>query len=222
MKDLTVVMLGHKSLAGKDTVFSFAEGLGFKRVAFADSLKYQCMDIFNLTHDQVFGSGKDIMDERYPNNVDQEFIEDNTGSVVNAYELPTPTYIANPDYKPFLTPRRILQLYGQYCRSLYKDVWASYIFTNTIPKIQAEGHDKIMITDFRFKNEATVAQRWAEETGNNLLIYKVNRPGVFAKTAAGDESENDLNDFEGWTGEILNDSTLDSLEQTTVSLFSSI
>jgi hypothetical protein len=211
MENVTVVMLGHKSLAGKDTIYSFAKELGFKRVAFADSLKYACMDLFDLTEDQVFGSSKDVMDKRYPNTRDCEWIFYDDGSEAE-----------NPDYKPFLTPRRILQLFGQDCRSLFPDIWASYIFNRTIPKLAAQGYNKIMVTDFRFKNEASVAQQWANTTGNKLFMFKVHRPGVVAKTGAGDISENDLNDFGCWSGEIVNDGDLESLRSKTQQIFSSI
>lgn len=202
MNDTVVVMLGHKSLAGKDTVFGFAEELGFKRVAFADKLKTTCMDLFNLSHDQVFGESKDIMDKRYPNTRDNP---------------------SDSDYKPFLTPRRILQIFGQDQRSLFPNIWASYIFTTAIPALEAQGHRKIVITDFRFSNEAIAAREWASRTQNSQLsIYKVHRPGIIALSGSNDISETQLDSFKGWDGEILNDSDLATLKERTIETFSKV
>lgn len=54
----TVLMLGHKSQVGKDTL---AEQLdGFTRVAFADRIKTLAQEMFFLTHEQVHGSEKNI------------------------------------------------------------------------------------------------------------------------------------------------------------------
>lgn len=238
MSDIVVVMLGHKSLAGKDTVFGFAEELGFKRVAFADKLKTTCMDLFNLSHDQVFGEGKDIMDERYPNTRDDKIINmlqseaierglellDRVGLTTNSKGEPEDLYeVENPDYKPFLTPRRILQLFGQDQRSLFPNIWASYIFTTAIPELVAQGEKKIIVTDFRFPNEAVAAAQWANQsTNNHLHMYKIHRPGVVAKTGSNDISETALDDFQDWTGTILNDGDLGTLKSRSVKVLSGI
>lgn len=221
MSDIVVVMLGHKSLAGKDTVFGFAEELGFKRVAFADKLKTTCMDLFNLSYDQVFGEGKDVMDERYPNTRDPEFIQvENVSEDGKSAEVVT---IPNPDYKPFLTPRRILQLFGQDQRSLFPNIWASYVFTTAIPELVEQGERKIIVTDFRFPNEAVAGARWANQSSNHHLhLYKVHRPGVVAKTGSNDISETALDDFQDWTGTILNDGDLGRLKSRSVEVLSNI
>lgn len=208
MSDIVVVMLGHKSLAGKDTVFGFAEELGFKRVAFADKLKTTCMDLYNLSHDQVFGEGKDVMDERYPNHVDPEFLSEDR---------------PNPDFKPFLTPRRILQLFGQDQRALFPNIWASYVFTTAIPELVSQGERKIVVTDFRFPNEALAAQQWSSQSSkNHLHLYKVLRPGVVAKTGSNDISETALDEFSDWDGTILNDGNLETLRARSIGLLSGI
>jgi len=232
MNNTVVVMLGHKSLAGKDTVFGFAEELGFKRVAFADKLKTTCMDLFDLSHDQVFGDSKDIMDERYPNTRDSEFITiteseaaklNIKGTWVGRGLKDNLVEVKNPDLKPFLTPRRILQLFGQDQRSLFPHIWASYIFTTAIPELQAQGHQRIVITDFRFENEAIVAKKWASTSTDNVLsILKVHRPGVLAKSGSNDVSETQLDSFTGWDGILLNDSNLVTLKARTLETFKEV
>ena len=231
MSDIIVVMLGHKSLAGKDTVFGFAEQLGFKRVAFADKLKTTCMDLFNLSHDQVFGEGKDVMDERYPNTRDPKTLLEPAGTggphdhVIRKVTKNGEEFweVENPDYKPFLTPRRILQLFGQDQRSLFPNIWASYIFTTAIPELVAQGERKIIVTDFRFPNEAVSAAQWANQSSNNHLhLFKIHRPGVVAKTGSNDISETALDDFQDWTGTILNDGDLNTLKKRSVETLSGV
>jgi hypothetical protein len=203
MDKVLVAMLGHKSRSGKDTVYDLSgKELGFQRVAFADKLKHTVADLYGFTDDQMFGSTKDMLDHRYPNNRDKEFITNCIGELE-----------PNPDYFPYFTPRRVLQLFGQDQRSINPTIWADYIFKIEIPRLVAEGHRKFMITDFRFRNEAKVAQEWESFSENNILqLVKVSRPGVESQTAAGDISENDLNNFEEWTDLLVNDSSLDILK----------
>lgn len=205
-------MLGHKSLTGKDTFFNTAKDFGFARAAFADKLKETVADLYNLTVEQIHGSEKDVMDMRYPNIYDAKEItvyeQDVYGDVPGTAHL-----VPNPEYKPYLTPRRILQVFGQQQRSLFPDIWAAYVFNTTIPNLIKQGHDKIVITDFRFKNEAKVA-RDSLHKNKNLWIktIKIERPSVIAKTGASDISENDLNDFMEWDYKLLNSNSLEEYQ----------
>jgi hypothetical protein len=211
-----VVMLGYKSLSGKDTVYQFAKDLGFVRAAFADKLKDTVADLYNLTDAQVHGSLKDVMDERYLNKRDPEYIVSNT-------HYGTITSLPNSDYTQMFTPRRILQLFGQDQRSIYEDIWAAYVFGRTIPELVKQGHNKVMITDFRFRNEARVAKLWEAADPRHLLeVVNISRPGIEAKSGAGDISENDLNEFEGWTASLLNDDSLESLKDKSLALLTDI
>lgn len=61
---MILVALGFQSRTGKDTVASIlVEGYGFKRLAFADSLKLACKEIFNFTNEQCFGDKKEEVDD---------------------------------------------------------------------------------------------------------------------------------------------------------------
>jgi hypothetical protein len=188
---VTVILLGHKSLSGKDTFFEAVEDMGFARAAFADKLKSTVADLYNFSHDQMYGEGKDIQDERYPNTVDKEWVErDIEGIHGSGREL-----VKNPDYKAFFTPRRILQLFGQQQRSLFPDIWASYVFSTKIPELISKGHSNIIVTDFRFQNEAKVSEKFAKESGYDLHTVKIVRPDVLAKSGANDISEVDLDNY---------------------------
>lgn len=50
--------------SGKDTIAGFLDG--YKRLAFADSLKYICMGLFGLKYEEVFGELKDTVLDRKP------------------------------------------------------------------------------------------------------------------------------------------------------------
>ena len=218
MRDITVLQLGSKSLVGKDTFFNTAKEYGFIRVAFADKLKNTVMDLYNFSHEQMYGNLKDIEDTRYPNTVDEKSIlkpewADSIDDVNLALDNGV-TYksmlMPNQDYKPFFTPRRILQIFGQQQRLLFPDIWAAYIFSTEIPRLVEEGHTKFIVTDFRFKNEAQVAMRWKNTSINNkLYLIKINRD-IFAKSGSNDISEHDLDDFTGWNFELNNNSTLEN------------
>jgi hypothetical protein len=221
MKDVTVLMLGHKAQTGKDTFFSVAKDYGFVRAAFADKLKLTVMDLYNFSHDQMFGESKDIEDTRYTNTVDKEMILDEANwdpmevdlALSNGVEMHE-MMIPNPDYKPFFTPRRILQIFGQQQRLLFPDIWAAYVFNTTIPSLVKEGHDRIVITDFRFRNEAKIAKDWQNNNVNNKLrLIKINRD-IEVKSGAGDISEHDLDEFTGWNYIVNNLTTLDTYKES--------
>jgi hypothetical protein len=214
-----VLMLGYKSLSGKDTFYSFAKELGFERVAFADKLKSSVADLYNLTWEQVHGGDKDLEDTRYKNFIDKEElpveIDLVTGNKMIMWE-------PNPEFKEFLTPRRILQIYGQQQRSLYKDIWASYVFNVKIPELMKEGHRKFIVTDFRFSNEAKVAEDWNTKNESKLFFIKIDRPQVTAKSNPSDISENDLNNFDKWSFILENNGTLEEYNEKVLNLINTL
>ena len=211
---LVVLMLGHKSLRGKDVVAKALRPLGWGRLAFADKLKATVADLYDFSYEQMHGNLKDVEDKRYPNEIDPVTIEHPFIPGHDVYILP----VKNPIYKPYLTPRRVLQIFGQDQRKLFPDIWAQYIFTkisNSVGEPTLYPYSLFVITDFRFQNEYTVAKRWAEtpdEVFEKIIIpVKINRDIV--ATAGNDLSENDLNDFKEWFTEIDNDGTLEDLAE---------
>lgn len=200
LKTVNVVMLGYRSLAGKDTCAGFLKDYGYQRKAFADKLKDVVADLYNLRDEQIHGCLKDVEDVRYINYRD-----------------------SNPSTH-FLTARRILQFFGQDQRSIYPDIWAQYIFNAIDYEVltQDKSEFSYVITDFRFKNEYKVAERWnntfVDGVEKRLRTIQINRPDVFARSGANDVSENELNDFKDWTHTIINDGSLDDLRAKIVLL----
>lgn len=82
-----------------------------------------------------------------------------------------------------LTPREILQDFGQEQRARFSDIWADYVFRgieSTISRtaLHSSYNQKknFVITDFRFPNEHTVGKRYAERLGWDLVAVKIVRP----------------------------------------------
>lgn len=184
MENVLVIMVGHKARVGKDTFFEAAEKLGFVKCAFATKLKEVVQDLYGFSYDQMHNSEKDLIDKRYINHI-------------------------GDNYGDFLTPRQILQIFGQDQRKLNPNIWADYVFKRTIPRLVEQGHNKIIITDFRFKNEARVALEWVNSTrGRGLNLIKINRDDVY-NSGSEDISEKDLDDFFEWNNILNNNSTIE-------------
>lgn len=222
---ISVILLGHKSQAGKDTVGEFLQETGFVRAAFADKLKETVADLYNFTYEQMHGSLKDVEDQRYPNDYDPThfYLTDSGEQIGFRYygeeDNLEGNFIPNTDYRPYLTPRRMLQIFGQQQRALFPDIWAAYVFNTTIPLLVEKGHRNIVITDFRFRNEGAYARKWEAEDPDNrkLLLCKIHRPGVSAESGAGDISEKDLDGYE-FDRVIVNDGSLSELREWAIKL----
>jgi hypothetical protein len=63
-KHKIIGLTGYKG-SGKDTAANFMWFLGYKRFAFADNLKKICEIAFGLSHAQLHGNAKEIIDTRY-------------------------------------------------------------------------------------------------------------------------------------------------------------
>ena len=194
-----VLMLGHKSLVGKDTAANFLREIGYRRFAFADKLKSTVADLYNFTNEQMHGEEKDILDKRYN-----------------------------------LTPRQILQRFGQDQRAIYPDIWASYVFTQIEHSIffSSSPDNLFCITDFRFRNEYDVAMKWVSNyhhiTGSKdpdvlienptvIVPVKIER-NVIAKSGSNDISEHDLDEFDHWSYVVDNNFSLAELRETVLDI----
>ena len=63
---MLILMLGHQAGVGKDTLAELlVANAFFTRFAFSDKLKSVCADLYDLSHDQLHGTLKNVVDERY-------------------------------------------------------------------------------------------------------------------------------------------------------------
>ena len=63
---MVVLAFAGRKGSGKDTACDFfVKQYGFEKQSFADPLKESCLQVFDLTPNQLWGTDKDKMDERY-------------------------------------------------------------------------------------------------------------------------------------------------------------
>lgn len=107
-----------------------------------------------------------------------------------------------------LTPRVVLQDFGQEQRARFPDIWADYVFR----QIELLSSTNFVITDFRFPNEFTVAERYASKGNMTVVPIKITRPGRGSDFAGAQNiSETALDDFQNWSFFINNDGSIDEL-----------
>lgn len=210
-----VLMFGHRSLVGKDTSAEYLRQYDWSRIAFADKLKSTVADLYGFSHEQMHGSLKDVPDERYSNLIDAPF--NSQCGLQKLYPDHYKTLVAT-----YLTPRRILQIFGQDQRKIFPDIWAQYVF-NQIDTMRSLSSNpcqvfKYVITDFRFKNEFEVAKKWSQlqidgpvKVDKYIFPIKIERD-IIAKSGSNDISEHDLDDFSDWYATIDNNGTLNDLQ----------
>jgi hypothetical protein len=191
-----VVLLGisGKARSGKDTLSNYLLKefirFGLVKVAFADELKRRLMEDFDLSWEQMYGSLKEIEDERYrkpgpPQGCAVEY-DDGRG-------LP-PWY---------WTPREIMQFIGTDCyRKIDDDFWVKQLF-KTLSK---RGVKSVVISDCRFVSEVEAV---LNRGGYHIRIY---RDSAGAAQGATHASETALDDYDKIDFKVYNNGTLDDLK----------
>jgi len=107
IKGNILIGISGKARSGKDTAGTYlynkigAVYYNTSITAFANMLKQELLEKFDLSHNQLYGNLKEQPDERYPK---QE--------------------------GGFWTPREMMQSYGQFMRSFDKDYWVKALFRN--------------------------------------------------------------------------------------------
>ena len=140
-----------------------------KLYSFADGLKGLCMEFFDLSFDQVYGTNKQ------KNTMCQVFWED----------LPTKT-----KKKGNMTSRELLQYFGtDIMRKMLENVWVN----STIKNILREQSGLAIIADLRFPNEVEVVKK------NNGKVVRLTRELIedshISETAL-DKDNFDWNNFD--------------------------
>lgn len=126
--DLLLIGVTGRKKSGKDTIGKYLiNEHGFVRVAFADSLKKACKEIFGLTNKQLYDDQiKEIVD-RYWKHSPREILQ-NVGTELFRIELP------------------------KLCKFIDDDIWIRSV-DRKIRKLRKRGYTKIVVTDVRFDNE---------------------------------------------------------------------
>ena len=101
-----------------------------------------------------------------------------------------------------LTPREILQGIGEKMRDVYPDIWVDTVFNTTIPELEKQGFDCVVISDVRYPNEADKIHK---EGG---YVVKVTRKGSGVTVGASHSSETSMKDYHDFDYILENDSSL--------------
>jgi len=214
---MRLIALMGKSKSGKDTVGQMlldADPRGVT-IAFADKLKEVCMDLFDLSHDDVYTEeGKNRVTD-FPC-----YKCPACGSIDATLEAPTQvvckgcTAVGAPSaFASFWTVRMILQHVGtEGCRRVCDTVWVR----QAIKRIKAQYADKpfVAITDCRFKSEADMVWKTEGE------VWRIRRPETDHKAQglAKHSSETQMDTIPDTLFQLTlnNDSTLENLRHKVV------
>jgi hypothetical protein len=173
--------------SGKDTLANYLiEDHGFKRIAFADPLKDAVAKEFGIPRewcDDPHFKERPLF--QYPVQARDWFSKNIT------------FFMANELVSTFWTPRALCILKGSTMRSVDPDYWVK----QAVAQMKPDG--KYVITDLRYRNEATTLRQCV---GEALTTVRINR---FADSPSSDPSERDLDVFEF-------DQYIDNTEGTTL------
>ncbi len=205
-----IALCGEKGV-GKDTAAErLIEEFGFRRVSFADSLRFICSEAFDVDYELFSNARQKEM------KFDTAFILDKSysSSLIDSIEKEAAYYNISLNYdkqalkefilnKKFTTPREILQFVGtEVVRDrINPDFWilvAEAIIKNSVQK-------RIVITDCRFKNERLMLKN---SLGAHLLRLK--RASSNKSTHV---SENSLGSDKEYDKVILNNQSIDQVQK---------
>jgi hypothetical protein len=206
-----VIGLWGPARSGKDTVCDIVQEMRkhTDRIAFAEPFKKFCQEIFDFSHEQLWGADKDKPDHRYV-----RVCEEGVGQGARTY----------------LTPRMALQSLGsEWGRRLYKDVWVDYCFRrinsgfdNVQIKQPEDGHHfmsswvprqtrMFLISDVRTRGEFEAVVR---SGGHLVAISRENRKWEATEEVAKHSTESVFEDhdlLEQAHYRLDNDGTLEDL-----------
>lgn len=160
-----MIAISGKVGSGKTTLANIlVDRLGFPwlRASFADPLKQECMLLFGI-HPDLLWSGEGKAQEI---EVPAEKLEH-----LGVHSI----------YPELLSVRRILQLRGQYCRSLDQDYWVKAF------EFDHKDMDRIVIDDVRYENELALAH-----SRNAYCVRLLPYPGWVPGQHATHQSETSL------------------------------
>lgn len=136
----------------------------FKIYSFADKLKQFAVECLGLTHEQCYGTDDDknsLTHLRWENmpGISTKLVVSETEIKYYAEEFNVYFHSAG-----FMTAREVLQHFGTgICRKMYQNIWVDA----TIRQIKKDNLDFALISDCRFKNEATAVQ----EAGGKIIGF---------------------------------------------------
>lgn len=193
--------------SGKDMIAEYlVENHGFKRVSFADPLKVMAAEEYNIPLDHMYNDEfKEKAIQKYPVESTDPFLKNIHDHMVGEFrtltnEIPTKLMTSLGKTKGLVydkhgfdvwapvhwTPRAIAIFKGSGNRAINKEYWTHRL----IKEIKESGHDKIVISDLRFKTEI---KELLSQFGDDISFIRVNR---WSDVSSSDSSERDLDSYE--------------------------
>lgn len=175
MHKTQVIILCGRAQSGKSTACEFIKNRMdfFDKLtgiySFADPLKEVCEFIFQIPHQQLYGSNEDKNTLTHIKWADLPFSSFTTDKLYNQIT-------GNKGLPPMdscLTSRQFLQVFGtNICRKIYGDCWARATYN----KIARDQLSFALIADCRFPNEIDVfTESYNENVEVNPIIIKLER-----------------------------------------------
>lgn len=212
--------------SGKDTVVEhLVRSYGFKRMAFADDLKYMCMSVFDLTHTQCF----DEKAKFQPFEEETQFLFFWQRSVekpllltikhmraIGHWVQKNGFYLSSEQvykmsslaYKniTFQTPRHLLQYVGtEICRDIVDIDYHAKVLKR---KIDEASEANIAVADCRFENERGAIKAWK---GTSILVNERETMMAADYRAKSHASENSFGTSADYDFTIANNGTVSDL-----------
>ena len=142
--------------------------------SFADTLKWICMDLFNIPQEQLYGTN-DEKNKKIPHLLweNMPFHINDINDLADTIKDRKSTKDQTP-----MTAREFMQFFGtNIMRRIYPDVWTN----NTIKRIQQEQTEIAIVCDLRFPNEV---ESILQEKGTVIkLLRSPHKDGHASETA---------------------------------------
>ena len=221
---MKVVGISGWKRSGKDTVGSFLINMGYQKLSFADELKMQVSERFDIPLEWM---NNQDMKELPIYNLPMQSSDDSSLLVLRCFAAEGATgdgkkkttsedsitfdnqgcALLNGE-QLYWTCRALMIMQGTTSRSVDCNYWVDTV----LKKVDLECDELFFISDLRYKSEAS---RLKEAFGSNFISVRVNR---FEDSASLDASERDLDDY-SFDYVIENKGSLQDLEQHVFNLF---
>lgn len=120
------------------------------------------------------------------------------------------------DSRYSVSPRHILQKFGNDLRELFWDsVWIDAL-VNKIPELEKQGYEYLFVTDVRYPNEAEALKKMG------ATLIKIERNSRKLPGNPNHSSETAMNDYSSWDYVINNDASLFDFHGNVLNVFEEI
>lgn len=207
-----IISLSAWKKSGKDEASDFlVKKFNFKKISFANVLKDMVAEQYGIPRTSLDDQSlKEAPLFQYPVNPQDDFSKMVTNFLQKEFKK-------SENGQLFWTPRALAILEGSVKRSVNSAYWTSRALNQIKPG------DLAVISDLRYKSEATQIRAYADSIGQKSLLVRINR---FDESPSSDPSERDLDDYQGFDEIIENRGTLNEylskISDLTVSSFSKL